>query len=76
MRLLFPTAVRLNRGNVILPDLVRSTQSAGLSDIVLLHEKSVLLHVHLGNNTNAYMITTGVVFRQLLLYLICPGVLQ
>ncbi|KAK8044687.1 Brix-domain-containing protein [Apiospora rasikravindrae] len=39
MRLLFPTAVRLNRGNVILPDLVRSTQSAGLSDIVLLHEK-------------------------------------
>ncbi|KAK8098261.1 Brix-domain-containing protein [Apiospora kogelbergensis] len=39
MRLLFPTAVRLNRGNVILPDLVRSTQSAGLTDICLLHEK-------------------------------------
>ncbi|KAL5585010.1 hypothetical protein FOVSG1_014399 [Fusarium oxysporum f. sp. vasinfectum] len=38
IRLLLPTAVRLNRGNLILPDLVRSAQSAGLSDVVLLHE--------------------------------------
>ncbi|PHH72102.1 hypothetical protein CDD80_4765 [Ophiocordyceps camponoti-rufipedis] len=38
IRLLLPTSVRLNRGNLILPDLVRSAQSAGLSDIVLLHE--------------------------------------
>lgn len=38
VRLLLPTAVRLNRGNLILPDLVRSAQSAGLTDILLLHE--------------------------------------
>lgn len=38
IRLLLPTAVRLNRGNLILPDLVKSAKSAGLTDIVLLHE--------------------------------------
>ncbi|QUC20356.1 uncharacterized protein UV8b_04597 [Ustilaginoidea virens] len=38
IRLLLPTSVRLNRGNLILPDLVKSAQTAGLSDIVLLHE--------------------------------------
>ena len=38
VRLLLPTAVRLNRGNLILPDLVRSAQAAGLSDMILLHE--------------------------------------
>jgi len=38
IRLLLPTAVRLNRGNLILPDLVQSAKSAGLTDIVLLHE--------------------------------------
>ena len=38
IRLLLPTSVRMNRGNLILPDLVRSAQSAGLSDVVLLHE--------------------------------------
>ncbi|ROT35529.1 brix domain-containing protein [Sodiomyces alkalinus F11] len=44
IRLLLPTSVRLNRGNLILPDLVRSCQSNGLSDIILLHE-------HRGNPT-------------------------
>lgn len=38
IRLLLPTAVRLNRGNLILPNLVQSAQSAGLSDIILVHE--------------------------------------
>lgn len=38
IRLLLPTSVRLNRGNLILPDLVRSSQSAGLTDMVVLHE--------------------------------------
>ncbi|KAH8670981.1 anticodon-binding protein [Xylariales sp. PMI_506] len=38
VRLLLPTAIRLNRGGLILPDLVKSAQSAGLSDIILLHE--------------------------------------
>jgi len=38
IRLLLPTSIRMNRGNLILPDLVKSAQSAGLSDIILLHE--------------------------------------
>lgn len=38
IRLLMPTAIRLNRGNLVLPNLVGSANSAGLSDIVLLHE--------------------------------------
>lgn len=33
-----PTAIRLNRGNTILPELVRSCNSRGLSDVILLHE--------------------------------------
>ncbi|KAH0566534.1 snoRNA-binding rRNA-processing protein imp4 [Trichoglossum hirsutum] len=38
IRLLLPTSIRLNRGNLILPTLVSSATSSGLSDIVLLHE--------------------------------------
>jgi U3 small nucleolar ribonucleoprotein protein IMP4 len=38
IRLLLPTAIRLNRGNLILNNLVQSALSSGLSDIVLLHE--------------------------------------
>ncbi|KAI0910029.1 anticodon-binding protein [Ustulina deusta] len=38
IRLLLPTGIRLNRGGTILPELVKSAQSAGLSDIILLHE--------------------------------------
>ncbi|KAF1923976.1 Brix-domain-containing protein [Didymella exigua CBS 183.55] len=38
MRLLLPTSVRLNRGNLILSNLVDSAKGSGLSDIVLLHE--------------------------------------
>ncbi|KAK3326385.1 anticodon-binding protein [Apodospora peruviana] len=38
LRLLMPTAIRLNRGNLVLPDLVRSAQSERLSDIILVHE--------------------------------------
>jgi U3 small nucleolar ribonucleoprotein protein IMP4 len=37
-RLLLPTAVRLNRGTLVLPDLVSSAQKAGLTDVCLLHE--------------------------------------
>ncbi|KAL4954857.1 anticodon-binding protein [Aspergillus filifer] len=38
IRLLLPTSIRLNRGNLVLPDLVTSANSAGLSDMILLHE--------------------------------------
>lgn len=38
IRLLLPTAIRLNRGNLVLGNLVDSAKSADLSDIALLHE--------------------------------------
>ncbi|KAF1956361.1 Brix-domain-containing protein [Byssothecium circinans] len=38
IRLLLPTSIRLNRGNLILTNLVGSAVSSGLSDIILLHE--------------------------------------
>ncbi|KAI9792713.1 MAG: snoRNA-binding rRNA-processing protein imp4 [Peltula sp. TS41687] len=38
VRLLLPTSIRLNRGNVVLGNLVGSAVSAGLSDVILLHE--------------------------------------
>ncbi|KAI9716842.1 MAG: snoRNA-binding rRNA-processing protein imp4 [Chrysothrix sp. TS-e1954] len=38
IRLLLPTAIRLNRGNLVLPNLVNSAKGNGLSDIILLHE--------------------------------------
>lgn len=38
IRLLIPTAIRLNRGNLILDDCVRSANAGGLTDIVLLSE--------------------------------------
>ncbi|KAH7110841.1 anticodon-binding protein [Dendryphion nanum] len=38
IRLLLPTSIRLNRGNLILPNLVSSATASGLSDLILLHE--------------------------------------
>ncbi|KAL2827621.1 anticodon-binding protein [Aspergillus cavernicola] len=38
IRLLLPTSIRLNRGSLVLPDLVGSANSAGLTDMVILHE--------------------------------------
>lgn len=38
IRLLLPTAIRLNRGTLVLPDLVGSATASGLSDVILLHE--------------------------------------
>lgn len=38
LRLLLPTSIRLNRGNLILPNLVASANAAGLSDLMILHE--------------------------------------
>lgn len=38
IRLMLPTAIRLNRGNLILPSLLQSAKAAALSDIILLHE--------------------------------------
>jgi U3 small nucleolar ribonucleoprotein protein IMP4 len=38
IRLLFPTGIRLNRGNLILDNLVASCKAENLSDLVILHE--------------------------------------
>ena len=38
VRLLFPTSVRLNRGNAILPDLVSAARRSSQSDIIMLSE--------------------------------------
>lgn len=38
VRLLLPTSIRLNRGTLVLPDLVSSATTAALTDMILLHE--------------------------------------
>jgi len=38
IRLLLPTSIRLNRGNLVLPSIVESSKAADLSDAILLHE--------------------------------------
>ena len=39
IKLLLPTSIRLNRGNLVLPNLVQSAKSSGLTDVILLHER-------------------------------------
>ncbi|BEI80476.1 hypothetical protein CcaverHIS002_0110050 [Cutaneotrichosporon cavernicola] len=38
MRLVFPNAVRLNRGNTVMKDLVQTCLAQGITDLVLVHE--------------------------------------
>ncbi|KAK2748050.1 snoRNA-binding rRNA-processing protein imp4 [Onygenales sp. PD_40] len=38
IRLLIPTSIRLNRGNLVIPDLVSSAKASSLSDMIVLHE--------------------------------------
>ncbi|PGH13543.1 hypothetical protein AJ80_06293 [Polytolypa hystricis UAMH7299] len=38
IRLLLPTSIRLNRGHIVMPDLVSSANAASLSDVMILHE--------------------------------------
>lgn len=38
IRLLLPTSIRLNRGNLVIPDMVASAKASALTDMVLLHE--------------------------------------
>lgn len=38
MRLLLPTSIRLNRGNLVIPDIVASAKASALTDMILLHE--------------------------------------
>ncbi|KAJ8103308.1 anticodon-binding protein [Lipomyces tetrasporus] len=38
IRLMLPTAVRLNRGNAVLPSLVKACRASSTTDLVILHE--------------------------------------
>lgn len=38
VRLMLPTSIRLNRGNLVLPDLVASANASAMTDMILLHE--------------------------------------
>lgn len=38
MRLFFPTSIRLNRGNIVIPHLAASCRSSDISDLIVLHE--------------------------------------
>lgn len=38
IKLMFPTSIRLNRGNYIMPNLAESCKSNGISDLVVVHE--------------------------------------
>lgn len=38
LRLCFPNAIRLNRGNTVMKDLVQTCLSQGVTDLVLVHE--------------------------------------
>uniref|UniRef100_A0A060TAQ4 U3 small nucleolar ribonucleoprotein protein IMP4 n=1 Tax=Blastobotrys adeninivorans TaxID=409370 RepID=A0A060TAQ4_BLAAD len=38
VKLLFPTAIRLNRGNAIVPSLVSACQNSGTTDLIILNE--------------------------------------
>lgn len=67
IRLLLPTAIRLNRGNLVLPNLVQSAKSSGLSDVILLHEHrgtpTALTVSHLPHGPTASFSLHNVVLR-------------
>ena len=67
VRLLLPTSIRLNRGNLILPNLLSSAKAAALSDIILLHEHrgtpTALTVSHLPHGPTASFSLHNVVLR-------------
>lgn len=67
VRLLLPTGIRLNRGNHVLPSLVRAASTGGLSDVVLLSEHrgtpTALTLSHLPHGPTASFSLHNVVLR-------------
>ncbi|KAJ5883030.1 U3 small nucleolar ribonucleoprotein IMP4 [Penicillium subrubescens] len=67
IRLLLPTSIRLNRGNLVMPDLVSSATSASLTDMILLHEHrgtpTALTVSHLPHGPTASFSLHNVVLR-------------
>lgn len=67
IRLLLPTSIRLNRGNLVIPDVVASANASQLSDIVVLHEHrgtpTALTISHLPHGPTASFSLHNVVLR-------------
>lgn len=67
IKLLFPTAVRLNRGNYIMPNLVSACQSSGTTDLVVVHEHrgvpTSLTVSHFPHGPTAFFTLHNVVLR-------------
>lgn len=67
VRLLFPNAQRLNRGNVVMTELVASSRANHITDLVVLHENrgqpDGMIVSHLPHGPTAYFNLTNVVTR-------------
>lgn len=67
IKLLFPTSVRLNRGNYVMPNLVDACQKSGTSDLIVLHEHrgvpTSLTVSHFPHGPTAYFTLHNVVLR-------------
>lgn len=67
VRFLFPNAQRMNRGNLILKDLIELGRAQQLTDLVLLHETrgepDALIVCHLPLGPTAYFALSNVVMR-------------
>jgi U3 small nucleolar ribonucleoprotein protein IMP4 len=67
IRLLLPTSIRLNRGNLVLPAIIESGKAADLSDAILLHEHrgtpTAMTVSHLPHGPTASFSLSNVVLR-------------
>ncbi|CCD25561.1 snoRNA-binding rRNA-processing protein IMP4 NDAI_0F02430 [Naumovozyma dairenensis CBS 421] len=67
IKLLFPNAVRLNRGNYVMPNLVSACINSGTSDLIILHEHrgvpTSLTVSHFPHGPTAYFSLHNVVLR-------------
>ncbi|ANZ74263.1 BA75_01506T0 [Komagataella pastoris] len=67
IRLLFPTSVRINRGNYVMPNLVESCKGSAVNDLVVLHEHrgvpTTLTISHLPHGPTAIFTLHNVVLR-------------
>jgi len=67
MKLLFPGAQRMNRGNHLLGELVSASRRHGITDLIVAHETrgqpDGLIICHLPNGPTAYFTLSNVVMR-------------
>lgn len=67
MRIVFPNSVRINRGNNVIKELVKTCQEHEFSDLVILHENrgvpDGLIVSHMPNGPTAYFGLFNVVLR-------------